>query len=84
MNTIPPLPGSLAGGPGASLLRAALARTVQEAEIARIRALVVHAISADAKRFYRYFGFREASSEPLTLMATLGDLRAALKSGEST
>jgi len=65
-------------GLGASLLRDADARTVQAAEIAGIRALVVHAISQDAKRFYQYFGFREVSSEPLTRMTTLGDLRASL------
>lgn len=66
-------------GLGASLLRDAAARTVQAAEIAGIRALLVHAISEEASRFYRYFGFREATREPLALMVTLADLRAALE-----
>lgn len=65
-------------GLGASLLRDAALRTLQAADIAGMRALVVHAISEDAKRFYKYFGFRESTKEPMTLMATLGDLRNAL------
>ena len=65
-------------GLGASLLRDAALRTLQAADIAGIRALVVHAISDDAKHFYKYFGFRESTKEPMTLMATLGDLNNSL------
>ena len=39
-------------GIGTGLLRDAVLRTVQAAEIAGIRAILVHAISAAAKRFY--------------------------------
>ena len=71
-------------GLGCSLLQDAARRTVHAARIAGIRAMVVHAISQEAKRFYQYFGFRESTTEPMTLMATLADLRAAveLASGE--
>lgn len=64
-------------GIGYSMLQDAALRTLQAAEIAGIRALAVHAISSDAKRFYQYFGFRESDSEPMTLMVTLRDLEAA-------
>lgn len=65
-------------GLGRSLLRDAVLRAVQAAEIVGIRALLVHAISEDAKRFYRYFGFQPSTIEEMTLMATLPDLRNAL------
>src|SRR2546425_5444577 len=39
-------------GLGAALLRDAILRTLQAAEIAGIRAILVHAISEDAKKFY--------------------------------
>lgn len=66
-------------GLGASLLRDAGLRTLQAADTAGIRALLVHAISEPAKRFYLYFGFKESPVDPMTLMATLNDLRTALR-----
>ena len=66
-------------GLGASLLRDVVARTVQAAEIAGIRAMLVHALSEDAKRFYGHFGFQPAQSQPLTLMATLPGLTRAMR-----
>ena len=65
-------------GLGYSMLQDAAMRTLHAAEIAGIRAMAVHAISLDAKRFYQYFGFRESDSEPMTLMVTMRDLEAAL------
>jgi GNAT superfamily N-acetyltransferase len=65
-------------GLGRSLLRDAVLRTIQAAEIVGIRALLVHAISDDAKRFYQYFGFQPSEIESMTLMARLSDLRNAL------
>ena len=65
-------------GLGRSLLRDAVFRTIQAAEIVGIRALLVHAISIEAKRFYQYFGFQLSEVETMTLMATLSDLRDAL------
>lgn len=64
-------------GLGYSMLQDAVARTLQAADIAAIRAMAVHAISQDAKRFYQYFGFQESTMEPMTLTATLGDLQSA-------
>jgi GNAT superfamily N-acetyltransferase len=42
---------------GAGLLRDAILRTLQAADIAGIRAILVHAISEDAKKFYERCGF---------------------------
>ncbi|HEY6332487.1 MAG TPA: GNAT family N-acetyltransferase, partial [Blastocatellia bacterium] len=42
---------------GPALLRDAVWRTIQAAEIAGIRAILVHAISDRAKRFYEKWGF---------------------------
>lgn len=66
-------------GLGALLLRDAIIRTVQAAEIAGIRAMLVHALSDDAARFYRHFGFQATASEPMTLMATLSNLERAMR-----
>jgi hypothetical protein len=40
--------------------------------------ILVHAISPDAKDFYIGIGFEPSPLEPMTLMVTLADLRAAL------
>lgn len=66
-----------AQGLGAALLRDALTRVqVASAEVA-VRAVVVHAIDEHAAAFYRRFGFHALAPTPRTLMATLGELRAA-------
>ena len=44
-------------GLGAALLKDALLRTIQAAEIAGLRAILVHAKDDSAKRFYEKFGF---------------------------
>jgi GNAT superfamily N-acetyltransferase len=65
-------------GLGRALLRDAVLRTLQAAEIAGIRALLVHAISTDAKQFYERQGFRASPVDPMTLMLTLSDTREIL------
>jgi GNAT superfamily N-acetyltransferase len=65
-------------GLGASLLRDALLRTLNAAEIAGIRAVLLHAVSDDAKRFYLHHGFVESPVDPMTLRITLADLEKAL------
>jgi GNAT superfamily N-acetyltransferase len=55
-------------GIGPALLRDAILRTVQAAEIAGIRAILVHAISERAKAFYDKWGFAESPVDPMTLM----------------
>jgi GNAT superfamily N-acetyltransferase len=65
-------------GLGHLLLRDAVLRTRQAAETIGIRGLLVHALSPAAKRFYEIRGFRESSSNPMTLMVTLADAIAAI------
>ena len=55
-------------GVATGLLRDAVLRVVQAAEIAGIRAILVHAISEAAKRFYEKHGFVESPADPLTVM----------------
>ena len=64
---------------GAALLRDAILRTLQAAEIAGIRAILVHAISEDAKKFYERSGFYPSPVDPMTLMITLADAEKALR-----
>lgn len=63
---------------GKSLLRDAVLRTLQAAEIGGIRAILVHAISEDAKRFYERYGFSGSPIDPMTLMITISDAKRAL------
>jgi hypothetical protein len=58
---------------GAGLLCDAVLRTVQAAEIAGIRAILVHAISEEAKRFNEGYGFVTSPVDPLTVMITLAE-----------
>lgn len=65
-------------GIGPALLRNAILRTLQAAEIAGIRAILVHAISERAKHFYEKWGFISSPVDPLTLMITASEARKAL------
>ena len=58
-------------GIGPALLADVIYRTVQAAAIAGIRALLVHAISERATRFYEAYGFRASPLDPMTLTITL-------------
>ncbi len=58
-------------GLGTGLLRDAVLRTLQAADIASIRVLLVHAISDAAKRFYERHGFVPSPVDPMTVMITL-------------
>ena len=58
-------------GLGADLLRDAVLRVVGAAAAVGVRAMLVHAISDDAKAFYEKHGFRSSPLEPMTLMITL-------------
>lgn len=60
-------------GVGRGLVKEAILRTLQAAEIVGIKAIVVHA-KADAKEFYKHMGFTESPTEPLTLMLPLQDV----------
>ncbi len=65
-------------GLGPALLRDAILRTLQAAEIAGIRAILVHAISERAKRFYERWGFVSSPVEPMTLMITVAEAGKAI------
>src|SRR5204862_5528134 len=65
-------------GIGRGLLRDAVVRTLQAAEIGGIRAILVHAISEDAKHYYESSGFAVSPVDPMTLMITVADAEKAL------
>lgn len=67
---------------GAGLLRDAILRTLQAAEIAGIRAILVHAISNDAKLFYERCGFSASPIDPMTLMIRIADANRVLGGGK--
>ncbi len=67
-------------GLGSGLLKDAMLRTVQAAEIAGIRAFAVHAKDTEAKSFYEHFDFAPSPSDPYHLFRLLKDIRGALKS----
>jgi GNAT superfamily N-acetyltransferase len=58
-------------GVGAGMLKDAVLRTLAVSKQAGIRALVVHALSEDAKRFYLRHGFQESPLQPMMLMLSL-------------
>ncbi len=58
---------------GPALLRDAVLRTLQAADIAGIRAILVHAISERARQFYEERGFITSPMDPMTLMITVSE-----------
>lgn len=65
-------------GLGRALFRDAALRILNAAETLGIRGIVVHAISEQAKAFYLAIGSEPSPLDPMTLMVTLKDIRAAL------
>jgi GNAT superfamily N-acetyltransferase len=63
---------------GPALLRDAVLRTLQAAEIAGVRAILVHAISERARKFYEDCGFIASPMDPMTLMITVAEAAKAL------
>jgi GNAT superfamily N-acetyltransferase len=63
---------------GSGLLKDAMLRTLQAADIAGIRAFAVHAKDDEAKAFYERFDFVASPSDPYHLFRLLKDIRAAL------
>jgi GNAT superfamily N-acetyltransferase len=62
-------------GVGKALLRDAMLRTLQAAEIAGIRAFAVHAKDETAKSFYERFDFIPSPTDPMHLFVLLKDAR---------
>jgi predicted N-acetyltransferase YhbS len=66
-------------GLGSGLLKDAMLRTLQAADIAGIRAFAVHAKDDQTKAFYEHFDFIASPVDPYHLFRLLKDLRALLK-----
>ena len=66
-------------GLGSGLLKDAMLRTLQAADIAGIRAMAVHAKDDDARAFYERFGFTPAPTDVYHLFVLLKDVRVILK-----
>ena len=58
-------------GIGSGLLKDAVLRSMQAAELIGVRALLCHAIDEQAKAFYLKHGFVESPLDPLAVMAGL-------------
>jgi GNAT superfamily N-acetyltransferase len=65
----------LGQGVGKALLRDAMLRTLQAADIAGIRAFAVHAKDEEARRVYLKFDFIPSPSDPMHLFVLLKDVR---------
>lgn len=65
-------------GLGQSLLRDAMIRAVSVANDTGVFAILVHALSEQAKRFYLSRGFVQSSLQPMTLIMTLETVRSVL------
>jgi len=66
-------------GLGRAIFQDAARRVMHAADAIGIRALLVHALSEEAKTFYLRLGLDPSPLDPMTLMVTLADLRAALE-----
>jgi predicted N-acetyltransferase YhbS len=67
-------------GLGVGLLKDALLRTLQAAEIAGLRAMIVHAKDDSAKTFYEKFGFEPSPIDAYHLYLKFSDIEAHLTS----
>ena len=67
-------------GLGSGLLKDAMLRTAQAADIAGIRAFAVHAKDDEAKAFYEHFDFLASPTDPYHLFRLMKDVRAILAS----
>jgi GNAT superfamily N-acetyltransferase len=66
-------------GLGSGLLLDALSRALQVADLAGVRALLVHAKDDRAADFYRHFGFEPSPTDPRHLFQIIKDIRLAAK-----
>lgn len=64
-------------GIGRALFQDAARRIINAADAIGIRGMIVHALSEEAKNFYLRLGLVPAPAEPMTLMASVADLKAA-------
>jgi GNAT superfamily N-acetyltransferase len=71
--------GEQGTGLGKALLKDALSRISQAADIVGARAVLVHAIDEQARKFYEHFDFEPSPVHELQLMLLMKDLRKALE-----
>jgi GNAT superfamily N-acetyltransferase len=64
-------------GLGRALFQDAALRVIHAADAIGIRAMIVHALSSQAHAFYLGLGLEPSPLDPMTLMVTVADLRAA-------
>ena len=64
-------------GVGKALLKDAMQRTLQAADIAGIRAFAVHAKDDDARKFYEKFDFIPSPTDPMHLFVLIADSSAS-------
>jgi GNAT superfamily N-acetyltransferase len=67
-------------GVGKALLKDAMHRTLQAADIAGIRAFAVHAKNEQARSFYQRFDFIPSPTDPMHLFVLLKDVRRMIAS----
>jgi GNAT superfamily N-acetyltransferase len=70
-------------GLGQALLRDAMPRAVNVAHETGVFAILLHALSDPAKRFYLSRGYVESPLQPMTLMMTLQTVQAVLAEADS-
>ena len=63
---------------GVGMLKDAIQRTIIVAQQAGVRAILVHAISNEAKSFYQHWGFHKSPTNDMTLMISLNEAKRAL------
>lgn len=66
---------------GQGLLKDAVLRTLQAADIAGIRVFAVHAKDEDTRAFYERFDFAPSPTDPFHLLLLLKDVKALLDEG---
>ena len=69
-------------GIGAGLLKDAVLRSIRLSSELGVRALLCHAISEDAKRFYLKHGFIVSPIDPMTLMLNVARLAVTVSGGQ--
>lgn len=66
-------------GLGKALVKDALIRSVRAADIAGLRAFLIHAKDESAQAFYQKLGFKPSPHNPLHLFLKLSDIRTNLQ-----
>lgn len=69
-------------GIGKGMLKDAMLRTLNAAEIAGIRVFAVHAKDDNARAFYEHFDFQPSPTDPLHLYLLMKDIRRTIATQE--